>query len=288
MRNERLYAASDVPLLEDDRSGSAVIEPAEIFAPIDIPARVVLCFFSEVLDAIAARGDATKVKELVAAHGTHAIWEVEHRSRRLAVLNPGVGAALAAGFLEETIALGARTIVAVGGAGALVPDLVLGHAVVVESAVRDEGTSFHYLPPSRVVAADAAGVEALQQTLTAAGVPFVTGRTWTTDALYRETRGRVRRRVAEQCVTVEMEAAALIAVAQYGVRGSLSFSMPATRSRVTNGRSGSGRKPLRSASNSSGTRQMPASLWSEAFGRRGLVVVRSAGSGSPARRRQSW
>ena len=215
MRNERLYAASDVPLLEDDRCASAVIEPAEIFAPIDIPARVVLCFFSEVIEAIARRGDATKVSELVAAHGTHPIWEVEHHNHRLAVLHPGVGAPLAAGFLEETIALGARTIVAVGGAGALVPELVLGHAIVVESAVRDEGTSFHYLPPSRVVEADAAGVAALQQTLTAAGVPFVTGRTWTTDGLYRETRQRVQRRVAEHCVTVEMETAALIAVAQY-------------------------------------------------------------------------
>ena len=112
-------------------------------------------------------------------------------------------------------ALGARTIVAVGGAGALVPDLVLGHAVVVDSAVRDEGTSFHYLPPSRVVDADPSGVAALQRTLTGAGVPFVTGRTWTTDGLYRETRERVRRRVAEGCVTVEMEAAAFMAVARY-------------------------------------------------------------------------
>lgn len=108
---------------------------------------------------------------------------------------------------------------AVGGAGALlpdlVPDLVLGHAVVVDSAVRDEGTSFHYLPPSRVVDADPSGVGVLQRTLTGAGVPFVTGRTWTTDGLYRETRERVRRRVAEGCVTVEMEAAAFMAVARY-------------------------------------------------------------------------
>lgn len=215
MTSEQVYAASDVPLLEDDRSAPAVIEPAEIIAPIDMPARVILCFFSEIIEAIARRGDAAKVRELVAAHGTHPIWEIEHRSQRLAVLHPGVGAPLAAGFLEEAIALGARSIVAVGGAGALVPELVLGHAVAVDSAVRDEGTSLHYLAPSRVVDADASGIAALQQTLTAAGVPYVRGRTWTTDGLYRETRSRVRRRVAEQCVTVEMEAAALIAVARY-------------------------------------------------------------------------
>lgn len=95
------------------------------------------------------------------------------------------------------------------------PDLVLGHAVVVDSAVRDEGTSFHYLAPSRVVEADAAGVSALQQTLKAAGVPFVTGRSWTTDAFYRETRSRVERRVAEGCIMVEMEASAFMAVARF-------------------------------------------------------------------------
>jgi uridine phosphorylase len=206
---------ADVALLEDDLAFSAVIEPSEIITPIDMPANVVLCFFSEIIETIAGRGDATKVEELVAAHGRHPIWEIEHRNKRLGVLHPGVGAPLAAAFLEEAIALGARTIVAVGGAGALVPDLVLGHAVVVDSAVRDEGTSFHYLPPSRVVDADPSGVAALQRTLTGAGVPFVTGRTWTTDGLYRETRERVRRRVAEGCVTVEMEAAAFMAVARY-------------------------------------------------------------------------
>jgi truncated hemoglobin YjbI len=149
--------AAEVALLEDDLAFSAVIEPSEIIAPIDMPANVVLFFFSEIIETIAGRGDATKVGELVAAHGRHPIWEIEHRNQRLGVLHPGVGAPLAAAFLEEAIALGARSIVAAGGAGALVPDLVLGHVVVVDSAVRDEGTSFHYLPPSRVVDGDPCG-----------------------------------------------------------------------------------------------------------------------------------
>jgi uridine phosphorylase len=96
-----------------------------------------------------------------------------------------------------------------------VPGLVPGHAVVAGSAVRDEGTSFHYLPPSRVAGAGPCGVAALQRTLAGAGVPFVTGRTWTTDGLYRQTRERVRRRVGEGCVTAGMEAAAFMAAARY-------------------------------------------------------------------------
>lgn len=77
----------------------------------------------------------------------------------MAVFHPGVGAPIAVGFLEEVIAAGGRSFVAAGGAGALLPDLVLGHPVIVESAVRDEGTSFHYAAPSRTIDADAVGAK---------------------------------------------------------------------------------------------------------------------------------
>lgn len=66
--------------------------------------------------------------------GLNPVWEIEMSGRRLAVFHPGVGAPLAAAFLEEVIAMGCRRLVVCGGAGALLPDLVLGHAVVVASA----------------------------------------------------------------------------------------------------------------------------------------------------------
>lgn len=205
----------DLPLLEDDLDEVGLVDPTVLYRPRDVPVRAVVCFFQEVVEALAERGDVTQVATMVAAHGRHPVWEVEHRGQRLAVFHPGVGAPLAAGFLEEAIGLGCRQFVAVGGAGALVPELVLGHAVVVSSAVRDEGTSFHYLPPSRTVDAEPAGVAVLEAVLTEQGVPFVTGRTWTTDAIFRETRSRVARRVAEGCLTVDMEASAFCAVARF-------------------------------------------------------------------------
>lgn len=205
----------DLPLLEDDLGDEAVIEPSNIIAPIDIPSCAVLCFFREVIESVAVRQDVTEVGVLQWAHGSQPMYEIRHRDQRLAVVHPGVGAPLAIGLVEEIIALGCRTLVAVGGAGALVPDLALGHVIVVDSAVRDEGTSYHYLAPARTVTAEAAGVAALEATLRDHGVPFVAGRTWTTDAPFRETRSRVERRIAEGCLTVEMEAAAFFAVARY-------------------------------------------------------------------------
>jgi uridine phosphorylase len=205
----------DAPILEFDPSTPAVIEPSAILSPEDVPAHVVLCFFREVIDSVAASHGVVERSPFRAEHGTHPFWELEWRGRRLGVFHPGVGAPLAAGFLEEAIAKGCRFFIACGGAGALVPELTLGHVVIPAEAIRDEGTSYHYLPPGRSVAATPEAVEASRSTLEAHNVPHVTGTTWTTDGLYRETRERVRRRVAEGCLTVEMEAAAFFAVAAF-------------------------------------------------------------------------
>ena len=209
----------DLPLLEDDLAEPGLISPVAFVPSGEMPTAVVVCFFAEVIDELAQRDGTELVGELTAAHGRHRVLSVPHGSGRVAVFHPGVGAPIAAAFLEEVIAAGGRSFIAVGGAGALLPDLVLGHPVVVESAVRDEGTSFHYAAPSRVIDADPAGVAALRETLDAIGAGYLTGRAWTTDAFYREPRSRIARRVEEGCLVVEMEASAFIAVARFrGVR----------------------------------------------------------------------
>ena len=96
-----------------------------------------------------------------------------------------------------------------------VPDVALGHVVVPTAAIRDEGTSYHYLPAARTVEPSADAVAAILDTLKQRGIAHVTGTTWTTDAPYRETRDKMARRVEEGCLTVEMEAAAFFAVAQF-------------------------------------------------------------------------
>jgi uridine phosphorylase len=202
------------PILEFDPNPTAVIEPSEQIEPADVPAHAVLCFFQDAIDRAVSELDGRRVGHLVSEIGHNPIWEIELGGRRLAVLHPGVGAPLAAACLEELIARGCRAFVACGGAGVLVPELALGHAIVPERAIRDEGTSYHYLPPGRSVAPTGQAVEAIVATLRAHDVPFVTGAT-TTDGLYRETKAKLDRRVAEGCLTVEMEAAAFFAVAAF-------------------------------------------------------------------------
>jgi len=208
-------ATGPPPILEFDPSPEAVIEPSAVIEPRDVPAHVVLCYFQEVIERVVREHGGREVARLRGEIGENPIYEIEYGGSRLAIVHPGVGAPLAAGSLEELIALGCRAFVAAGGAGVLVPELALGHVIVPTAAIRDEGTSYHYLPPSREVAADEDAVAAIIATLVRHEVPYVAGKTWTTDALYRETRTTMARRVAEGCLAVEMEAAACFAVAAF-------------------------------------------------------------------------
>ncbi len=203
-----------LPLAEDDLADPGLIAPGAMRTHGTAPPDVVLCFFPEVMAALAEHAREGAV--LHSENGRSPVLVLERPDgTEVGVVHPGVGAPMAVATLEEVVALGGRRFTAVGGAGVLVPDLVLGHAVVVDSALRDEGTSFHYLAAGRVVEADPDGVAALVDRLHAADVAHTVGRTWTTDAVYRETRGRTDRRRDEGCLTVEMEASALIAVARF-------------------------------------------------------------------------
>ena len=183
--------------------------------PIDIAERCVICFYQDVINDVVEERGARQVSTLFSVIGRHPIYEMDFKGDRLAFFHPLMGAPLTAGLLEEVIALGCRKFMACGSAGVLRSDIAVGHIVVPVSAVRDEGTSYHYLPPTREVQASPEAVSAIEQVLNRHSIPYILGKTWTTDAFYRETPGKVKLRREEGCLTVEMEAAALFAVARF-------------------------------------------------------------------------
>ena len=125
---------------------------------------------------------------------------------------PGPGAPCSAIVVEELIALGVRNFVIVGLAGSLNPRLQAGSVVLCTKALRDEGTSYHYLRPGKFVAPDRGLTRRLRAALARVGDPYRAGPTWTIDAPYRETVGEVRRYRKLGILTVEMEASAVFAV----------------------------------------------------------------------------
>lgn len=207
--------SADYPLLEHEFTSPAKTEPSRVIQPRDVPEVCVISFFREVIEKVVEEKQAKVAVPNRWEDGPHPIYEIDHHGKRVAFYHPGVGSALSAGLLEEAIAFGCKKFIVVGGAGVLIKSLQVGKLVLVSAALRDEGTSFHYLPPSREVAANPDVLQKMEEQFLQKGLPYLKAKTWTTDAPYRETQEMVDRRSAEGCVTVEMESAALMAVAQY-------------------------------------------------------------------------
>lgn len=143
---------------------------------------------------------------------------VEHGTlgdRELVVAKFPVGAPAATVLMEELIAFGARRFLFISAAGSLQPSSPIGSLALATSAIREEGTSFHYLPPEAVPCAAPALVDALHAAAYARGRVLPIGSVWTIDAQYRELSSKVTRYAAQGVLAVEMEAAALFAVAEY-------------------------------------------------------------------------
>lgn len=203
----------DIPLFEFDPSQDALINPS-IHAPLlGFPQHAVLCWFGNVVAERTAHVES--VHEIPFEHGAHPIWVIDHCGVPVAIMTPGVGAPAAASCLEVVISLGASHVIGCGGAGVVQPGFDVGHVIVPTSAVRDEGTSYHYAPAGAPVAPHPRALAAVDDVLSEAGIPHDRGPVWTTDAFFRETHAKVARRREQGCLAVEMEAAALFACAAF-------------------------------------------------------------------------
>lgn len=176
------------------------------------PAAVILCYQNSLLAHILEQHETTST-ERGAFVKLHYLSETENR---VAVAGGfGIGAPGAIVVLEELIAQDVQRFLSIGTAGSLQRDLAIGGIVVCDRAIRDEGTSHHYLPPETYAHASPAMTARLEEALRATGTAYTVGTSWTIDAPYRETVAEVQHYQTEGVLTVEMEAAALFAVAAY-------------------------------------------------------------------------
>ena len=213
-----MITAGAFPILEHDSARDAVIRAhSELKQPL--PQRCVITFFGKELREKAAREGWKLLTQLRSEVVDLPVYGCEVGGETVCVALAFCGGPGAAVTLEELRAMGCEKFIVCGGAGSVVPGSRLGALVLPTAAVRDEGTSYHYLPPAREVACGENALCDAREGLRALGVPFVEGKTWTTDAIYRETPEKVALRREEGCLTVEMEAAAFFAVAAfYGLK----------------------------------------------------------------------
>ncbi|HEY8546577.1 MAG TPA: nucleoside phosphorylase [Acidimicrobiales bacterium] len=181
----------------------------------EVPPAIVVTYQPQLLDAVLGMEATTA---LTVGGPADVVHSLDRTGGRVGVVGRfGIGAPVAAVVVEELIVLGAREIVTVGVAGALQPHLAAGDVIVGDRGIRDEGVSHHYLPADRPAVADPKLTDRVEAALAAAGLAPHRGATWTTDAIFRETVAEARHFADQGVLCVEMEAAALFAVA--AVRG---------------------------------------------------------------------
>jgi uridine phosphorylase len=134
------------------------------------------------------------------------------------IVGSAVGAPFAVLIAEELFASGCRLLISITSAGQITPSGKPPYFVVINRALRDEGTSYHYAEPSEYSEAESDLVAAASEAIKAKGVNVVTGSSWTTDAPFRETEEAIAAARAKGILAVEMEAAALYAFARASSR----------------------------------------------------------------------
>jgi uridine phosphorylase len=152
------------------------------------------------------------------------LYEFEHGGESIGIVGCAVGASFAVLVAEQLFASGCRLLVSVTSAGQIVASGPTPYFILIERALRDEGTSYHYLPPSMFSEADEALVEPVFRALSASSITVHRGATWTTDAPFRETETAIEAARAQDVLAVEMEAAALYAFARARAKPVLCFA----------------------------------------------------------------
>ncbi len=149
-----------------------------------------------------------------ASSGNTPVYRLDWHGKSFAFFKTTVGAPACVAMLEDTRSLFTTDkYILFGGAGCLNRDIARGKVMVPTAAYRDEGTSYHYAPASDYI--DMPTYPVVQAFMEENHIPYVLGKTWTTDAIFRETESNFLKRKAEGCLTVEMESAAAQAMCTF-------------------------------------------------------------------------
>ncbi len=208
------------PNLKGKHAHESMISPVEFMAyqkrigknpKFKPPVGVIICYQRSLIDYIVKNHKVTKVE------GFHAeTYLLNETGGKIAVIGKfGIGSPAVVQLLEVLIAFGVKKFISIGTAGTLQKNMRIGSLMVCDKAIRDEGTSHHYLKPSKYAYASKDMTNRLKKSLDKFNLPYIVGTSWTIDAPYRETVAEAKHYQAEGVYTVEMEASAVFAVAQH-------------------------------------------------------------------------
>lgn len=200
------------PILEFEEEEVAKIEPSAL-AREKLPSnKLVITFFGEVVEELWLQ---EKIEMIRIIGGENPLNVYKFVDSDVLLIHGKVGCPACGGDLELLHAYGINKVMFCGGGGVLDKDISVGKILVVDGAIRDEGFSYHYIKPSRYIYTDKETTNKIANYLETQKIEYIRGLTWTTDAIFRETEQRIKKRKEEGAKMVEMEQAGCIAVSQF-------------------------------------------------------------------------
>lgn len=203
-------------LNEFDSNKRAILNPNEFENKIeDFPKIGVSCFSKKLIDKYVEMYNPKQIAEISSANGKVPIYEINYKNIKIAFFMSRVGASACTVSYEEVLAMGLEELILFGTCGVLDKNIDDCSIIIPTSALRDEGTSYHYAKANKEVAVNEKYIDLFEQVLIEHDYSYTKGKVWTTDAPYRETRDKMNTRKSQGCVCVDMECSAMSIVAKF-------------------------------------------------------------------------
>ena len=203
-------------LTDFDECKTSTFDPNEVENVIpNFPKIGITCFSKKLMDRYAEIFKGEVIAELKNANGHIPVYKINYQGIDMALFMSRVGAPPCIGGYEEILAMGLEKLIMFGTCGVLdsrIDDLAI---IIPTSAIRDEGTSYHYMKASDEIKVNKKYRDEFKEILNKKKISFIEGKTWTIDAPYRETRGKVLKRKEQGCICVDMECSAMNAVSYF-------------------------------------------------------------------------
>lgn len=211
-------------LTQFDSAPVAVINPSDFINKVEgMPKVAIACYSCVTFDRMIQDLDTEIVSELSSANGIVNVYKGKYKGVELAFFMMGVGAPMSAACMEEIYEMGVEKIIVFGTCGVLDRDIEDCSIIIPNAAIRDEGTSYHYAPLSDEIEVNEKHIDTFTKMLDDMGISYTIGKTWTTDAIYRETKDKVKARKEQGCICVDMECSADAAVAKFRDKDLIQF-----------------------------------------------------------------
>ena len=204
----------------DNKSQEIILAKQTIKKTKNFPKKVIAVFTENFVD-IVCKNYNPKIITTLKACSLVPVYCINYKGEEIAFYKTPIGAPATVGVLEQIFALGGEKVLFFASCGALDKDIGSGHLIVPTMAYRDEGTSYHYAPPSDYI--EVKSSKKLISILDELNIKYNTTKTWSTDGFFRETQNNMQKRKKDGCRVVEMECSAIMATADFRQKEAYQF-----------------------------------------------------------------